>query len=100
MNAKGEIEMKAIFKQADLQAIADAMVDVLRGYENGSRTTTARLAHQLGYTDLTLFDLLDVHNALLRAAQENHMELDFSEHDGKVEGWPFNLDFIVKHHKR
>ncbi|MSS19268.1 hypothetical protein [Pseudoramibacter porci] len=92
--------MKAIFKQADLQAIADAMVDVLRGYENGSRTTTARLAHQLGYTDLTLFDLLDVHNALLRAAQENHMELDFSEHDGKVEGWPFNLDFIVKHHKR
>lgn len=92
--------MKAIFKQADLQAIADAMVDVLRGYENGSRTTTARLAHQLGYTDLTLFDLLDVHNALLRTAQENHMELDFSEHDGKVEGWPFNLDFIVKHHKR
>lgn len=91
--------MKAIFKQADLQAIADAMVDVLRGYENGSRTTTARLAHQLGYTDLTLFDLLDVHNALLRAAWENHMELDFSEHDGKVEGWPFNLDFMIKHVK-
>lgn len=91
--------MKAIFKQDDLQAIADAMVDVLRGYENGSRTTTARLAHQLGYTDLTLFDLLDVHNALLRAARENHMELDFSEHDGKVEGWPFNLDFMIKHVK-
>lgn len=91
--------MKAKHKQADLQAIADAMVDVLRGYENGSRTTTARLAHQLGYADLTLFDLLDVHNAFLRVAQENHMDLDFSEHDGKVEGWPFNIDFIIVHQK-
>lgn len=92
--------MKAKHKQADLQAIADAMVDVLRGYENGSQTTTARLAHQLGYADLTLFDLLDVHNAFLRAAQENHMDLDFSEHDGTVAGWPFNLNFVVKYHKR
>lgn len=90
--------MKATFS-SETQAIADAMVDVLRGYENGSRTTTARLARQLRCADLSLFDLLDVHNVLLRTARENHMELDFSEHEGKVEGWPFNIEFIVKHAK-
>ena len=41
------------------------------------------------------FDLIDIHNALFRAAEANHITLDMSAHDGKLEGLPFNLDFIV-----
>lgn len=42
-----------------------------------------------------IFDFFEVNDALFRAAKANHIKLDMSEHENKVEGLPFNLDFIV-----
>lgn len=40
-----------------------------------------------------LFDLLD---EIVASVEKTGMVLDFSAHDGLVEGLPFNLDFIVR----
>lgn len=44
-------------------------------------------------TDTVLFEL---HDAVLTAVEKTGTVLDFSAHDGLVEGLPFNLDFIVR----
>ncbi len=44
-------------------------------------------------TDTALFDLLD---EIVASVEKTGTVLDFSAHDGKVEGLPFNLDFIVR----
>ena len=62
-------------------------------------TTTGRLARDYGYDDMETFDLFDLHDALFRAAKANKITLDMSEHEGKVEGLPFNLTFVVKNKK-
>ena len=40
-------------------------------------------------------DLMCIHNELTKEARTNHIKLDSSEHAGKCEGLPYNLDFIV-----
>ena len=41
-------------------------------------------------------DLLDIHEALFSAAKASNITLDMSDHEGLVEGLPYNLDFIVR----
>lgn len=43
-------------------------------------------------TDMDQFDILDAVEEIL----DGKRELDFSEHDGMLEGYPYNLDFIVR----
>ena len=52
----------------------------------------------VGYdmNDFEEFDLFDIHSALFKAARGNHITLDMSAHKNKVEGLPYNLDYIVK----
>lgn len=44
-------------------------------------------------TDTALFDLLD---EIVATVEKTGTVLDFSAHDGLIEGLPFNLDFIVR----
>lgn len=85
----------------EIRHIAEAMVEELRECEDGYVTTTGRLASAYGYSEeeLGFFGLFDLNDALFRAAKANHITLDMSSHEGKVEGLPFNLDFVV-HNKR
>lgn len=85
----------------EIRHIAEALVDELRECEDGYITTTGRLAAALGYSEekLGVMEKIDLHEALLRAAKANHITLDISSHDGKIEGLPFNLEFVV-HNKK
>ena len=87
------------YSKADLRHIAESMIEDLRECEDGTVTTTGRLAHSCGYEDMEFSDLFDLHAALFRAARANHITLDMSEHKDKVEGLPFNLTFIVRNKK-
>lgn len=98
---------EAMMVRNEQQAYEVARKMILRvlDMEPGDRTTVARLAHEIEPGLLeerpgnTLFDdpMLDVTEALFDlAADEGDLLLDMSEHDGKIEGLPFNLDFIVR----
>ena len=91
--------MSEKYSKADLRHIAEDMIEDLRECEDGTVTTTGRLARDYGYDDMETFDLFDLHDALFRAAKANKITLDMSEHEGKVEGLPFNLTFVVKNKK-
>ena len=91
--------MSEKYSKADLRHIAEDMIKDLRECEDGTVTTTGRLARDYGYDDMETFELFDLHDALFRAAKANKITLDMSEHEGKVEGLPFNLTFVVKNKK-
>lgn len=91
--------MSEKYSKADLRHIAEDMIEDLRECEDGIVTTTGRLARDYGYDDMETFDLFDLHDSLFRAAKANKITLDMSEHEGKVEGLPFNLPFAVRNKK-
>ena len=80
--------MSEKYSKADLRHITEDMIEDLRECEDGTITTTGRLARDYGYNDMETFDLFDLHDALFRAAKANKITLDMSEHEGKVEGLP------------
>ncbi|MGN0361911.1 MAG: hypothetical protein ACI4ET_03640 [Bilifractor sp.] len=85
-------------RKSDLKHIAEDLIEDLRKMDDGSRTTTSRLLMARGYTDreFSPIEMIEIHDDLFKAAKANHITLDMSEHDGKVEGLPFNLEFIVR----
>ena len=83
--------MSEKYSKADLRHIAEDMIEDLRECEDGTITTTGRLARDYGYDDMETFDSFDLHDALFRAAKANKIILDMSEHEGKVEGLPFSI---------
>lgn len=42
-------------------------------------------------------DLFEIHELLFELAGENHILLDMSAHEYRLEGLAYNLDFIVRH---
>ena len=91
--------MSERYSKSDIREIAEYLVEDLRECEDGTVTTTGRLARASGYDDMETFDLFDLHDALFKAARANHITLDMSEHKDKVEGLPFNLTFVVRNKK-
>ena len=91
--------MSERYSKSDIREIAEYLVEDLRECEDGTVTTTGRLARASGYDDMETFDLFDLHDALFMAARANHITLDMSEHKDKVEGLPFNLTFVVRNKK-
>ncbi len=78
-----------------MDMIVDKMIAELEKQEDGFQTTTGRLLIGMGY-DFDHDELMDLHFKLFDKAEEKGLYLDMSEHDGKIEGLPYNLDFIVK----
>ena len=91
----------AKMSKEEIRHIAEDMIEELRECEDGYVTTSGRLARAYGYgeEELGFMGMFDLHEALFRAARANHITLDMSSHEGKVEGLPFNLDFVV-HNKK
>ena len=89
-------KMSENYSKSDILDIAESMIEDLRECEDGTVTSTTKLAHICGYDDMETSDLFDLHHALLRTARANHITLDMSEHKNKDEGLPFNLEFVVK----
>ena len=77
------------------------MVDVLRELPEGTEITTYQLAKKAGF-NISIYDastLFPLHFAIFDAAEKAGMELDMSKHENKIEGLPFNLDYVVRHGK-
>ena len=58
--------MSEKYSKADLRHIAEDMIEDLRECEDGTVTTTGRLARDYGYDDMETFDLFDLHDALMK----------------------------------
>ncbi len=87
--------------KTELRYIAEDLVEELRELPDGTAVTSGLLLKRIGYDpkDMNDEELFDYHNALFRAAKANHMILDMSEHENKLEGLPWNLDFVVRNKK-
>ena len=75
------------------------MIGSIRELPDGTRITTAQLLNSLCYNndrDLQRH-LMEIHYELLQAAKAEGITLDMSSHDGKTEGLPYNLDFVIRH---
>ena len=93
--------MSENYSKADLRHIAEGLIEDLRECEDGTDISSWQLVKAAVYDmdEFDTFDLIDIHDALFRATKANHITLDMSAHEGKVEGLPFNLDFIVHNQK-
>ncbi len=83
----------------DLRYIAEDMVEMLRDYEDGTVTTTGKMAYEAGYEDLEISDLLELHKSLFRAATANHIKLEISDHVDCADIQPYVLEYTVKNKK-
>ena len=84
--------------KTELRYIAEDLVEELREMPDGTEITSWQLLKTGGYDpqDFNISELMDYHQYLFRAARANHITLDMSNHENKVEGLPFNLDFAVR----
>ena len=88
--------MSKRYKKSDIRDIVDILIKDLEKLPDGTETSTGSMVRNHGYNDMNTFDLIDLHNMLFDAVEEDDILLDMSEHDGKDEGLPFNLTFIVR----
>ncbi len=85
-------------KKTEIKQIVKDLVEVLRELPDGTEITSGQLLGRAGYDlkDLSEGDLFDYHEALFKAAKANHITLDMSRHENRLEGLPWNLDFVVR----
>ena len=80
----------------EIKIIAGDLVEELRECPDGTRITTSLLLRQAGHEeDFDSIDMIDIHNELFELAEANNITLDMSEHANKIEGLPYNLDYII-----
>ena len=79
-------------------AVVRALLALLAAAPNGTVTTTGRLLSAAGIEDRAVSegDLFDIHFDLFTAAEQAGWVLDMSAHEGKQEGLPYNLDFVLR----
>ncbi len=85
----------------ELRHIAEDLIEELRELPDGYEITSGELLKGFGYNpeDMEASDLFEFHDVLFRVAKANHITLDMSKHENKVEGLPWNLDFSVRNKK-
>ena len=77
------------------QAIVKKAIEIIEGYENGASDTTAKFVHRINPA-VEESELFDYHIAIYDEIEKRgNVMLDYSAHDGLIEGLPYNLDFIV-----
>lgn len=81
-----------------MDEIIRRMLEKLHSVNDGTVLTTWRLLKLADYgpEQFSFGDLLAIHTTLFEAAEEDHFVLDMSGHEGKSEGLPFNLEFVVR----
>lgn len=60
----------------------------------GTETSITKLLNNPQFTSKQLFD---IYNSVIEVCKKINITLDFSQHEGKVEGLPYNLSFFIKH---
>lgn len=84
--------------KARLKEIITVLIERLQAAPDGYDVTSTQLLQVAGFSldDFEFTDLFDIHFALFDAAEKVGLTLDMSSHENKVEGLPFNLDFILR----
>jgi len=84
--------------QEHYMKIADILTEALREMDDGMCISTAQFLRGKGYNinDLDETDLFEIHDAVLKLAVKKQIILDMSAHDGKIEGLPYNLEYMIK----
>lgn len=87
--------------QAEIRHLAENLIDELRECPDGTEMTSGQLLQSIGYDPsmMDMHELFSFHDSLFRTAKAHHITLDMSKHEGKAEGLPWNLDFVVKNKK-
>ena len=85
-------------KRTTVNEIVAEMIKMLREAPDGTVTTTARLIKDTGYERSEYYglDLIEVHFALMEEAEKAGITLDMSSHEGKDEGMPYSLEFVLR----
>ena len=85
----------------NVKNVAEQLLEKVRELPDGTDTTTSRLLTDCGYDldQLPVNFLFAVHYELYKSAEKAGILLDMSAHEGKVEGLPFNLDFVIRLHQ-
>lgn len=77
-----------------MKKVIEKLIKKLESLPDGTVTTTKRLLEELGYH----YNFpLDIHYALLEAAQEKGIILDMSDHESGEERVPFDMGFTIRH---
>ena len=90
-------ELRAAHR-AKIKHIANDMLHAALKRPAGAMTTTVSLLQDAGYEVLCHEkEFLELHTALFKAAKKMDIDLDQSMHDGKEEGLPYNLEFVIRY---
>ncbi len=84
---------------ASQKEMISKMIQVLQELPEGTEITTFQLVRKAGF-DISIYDaktLFPLHFAIFDAAEKSGLKLDMTKHENKLEGLPFNLDFVVRH---
>lgn len=82
----------------EIAAVVQRLIARVNELPDGECTTTGRLLHDIGVDYIEWSDdLMEIHFAFLRAAEQEDIFLDFSSHNNKIEGLPYNFNFVVYH---
>mgnify|MGYP004460882603 CR=1 FL=1 len=88
--------MSSQLAENEIKEIAKELVEELRDREDGERITTALLLKESGFCqEYDPLDLIRIHETLVEASNNAGITLDMSEHENKMEGLSYNLDFII-----
>jgi len=72
------------YSKNEIARIAENLIEELRELEEGTPTTTAKVAMTCGYDAMTEVDLMNLNDALFKEARKNHIKLDMSSHKDMV----------------
>lgn len=83
--------------KSEIDEIVRVLLKRIRELPDGTETSTAKLIWEIFHNPQDLrASLMEIHFALLDAAKKEGIDLDMSKHDGKAEGLPYNLDFVIR----
>ncbi len=81
----------------EIDEIVRVLLKRIRELPEGTETSTAKLIWEIFNNPRDPhISLMEIHFALLDSAKKEGIDLDMSKHDGRVEGLPYNLDFVVR----
>ena len=83
----------------NLETLVRKTAEYIIGLPDGDRTTIALAVENAAGSDLWDGDdniLMRIHEDIIEEVGKSGVVLDFSSHSGRVEGLPYNLDFVVR----
>ncbi|MCF0186596.1 MAG: hypothetical protein HUJ98_08950 [Bacteroidaceae bacterium] len=84
-------------KDKEIRIITERIMALIENCEDGDSATMAELVRETGAgaNDFDIEDMFEIQTAVFDAAKERGINLDMSEHEGKFEGMPFQLEFVI-----